>query len=99
MSGFFLDHAGALDALQRLVADGEEQHTRHLSTRPVLPATAAGRDFTDRGAAIAAMLQRVHDTGTERIDAVRTTADAAVAQVRVLRDVDTQLAAELRGGF
>jgi hypothetical protein len=97
MSVFFLDHAEALDALNRLAADGEEQHTRHLSTSPALPAAAAGRDFTGRGAAIAAMLQRIHDTGTERIDAVRTTAAAAAAQVRVLRDVDTQLAADLRG--
>lgn len=97
MSGLFLDHAGALEALQSLASDGEEQLARHTSVSPSLPATAAGRDFADRGAAIAAMLQRLHDTGTERIDAVLTTADAAAGQVQALRDVDKQLADDLGG--
>lgn len=97
MSELFLDHAGALHSLNRLVADGEEQLARHTSTSPALPAAAAGRDFADRGAAIAAMLQRLHATGTERIDAVRATARAAAAQVRVLRDVDEHLSDELGG--
>ncbi|AJK68050.1 hypothetical protein [Corynebacterium marinum] len=87
MSELFLDHAGALHSLNRLVADGEEQLARHTSTSPALPAAAA----------IAAMLQRLHATGTERIDAVRATARAAAAQVRVLRDVDEHLADELGG--
>ena len=39
----------------------------------------------------------LHATGTERIDAVRATARAAAAQVRVLRDVDEHLADELGG--
>lgn len=97
MSGLFLDHAGALETLHRLAADGEEQLARHSSTSPALPASAAGRDFADRGAAVAAMLQRLHDTGAERIDAVRATADAAAGQVRVLGDVDKQMATDLGG--
>ncbi|QGU03787.1 hypothetical protein [Corynebacterium comes] len=97
MSELFLDHTGALQALNHLVADGEEQLARHISTSPALPATTAGRDFTDRGTAIAALLQRLHDVGAERIDAVRATAEAAASQVRVLRDVDKQLAADLGG--
>lgn len=98
MSELFLDHAGALQSLSRLVTDGEEQLARHTSTSPALPAAAAGRGFADRGAAIAAMLQRLHDTGTERLHAVRATAAAAASQVRVLRDVDGHLAANLGNG-
>ena len=97
MSELFLDQAGALNALDRLAADSEEQLTRHNSTAPDLPAAAAGRDFSDRGAAIGAMLQRLHDTGAERIAAVRATAASAASQVRVLGGVDAQLAADLGG--
>lgn len=97
MSGIHLDHATALQALSRLLLDGEEQHRRHLSTRPALPVAAVGRDFAAQGTQIAAMLQRVHDTGRERIDALRTTAEAAAAQVRVYGDVDKHLEVELRG--
>ena len=97
MSGIHLDHGAALQALSRLLLDGEEQRRRHLLTRPTLPATACGRDFAAQGARIAAMLHRVHDTGRERIDALRTTAEAAVAQVRVFGDVDKHLGADLRG--
>ncbi|AJE32265.1 hypothetical protein B842_02060 [Corynebacterium humireducens NBRC 106098 = DSM 45392] len=97
MSGIHLDHGAALQALSRLLLDGEEQHRRHLSTRPALPVAALGRDFAAHGAQIAAMLHRVHDTGRERIDALRTTAESAAAQVRVFGDIDKHLGAHLRG--
>lgn len=97
MSEISLDHMSALDALATLVADGEEQHQRHVASRPNLPASAAGRGFTDRGAAIASMLQKVHDEGANRLQAVRTTAGAAVEQVRVFRDVDKNFATQFSG--
>ena len=97
MSGIHLEHRAALQALAHLLADGAEQRHRHLSTRPSLPVAALGRDFAAQGARIAELLLRVHEVGTERIDALRTTADAAAAQVRVFGDVDKQLSTDLRG--
>lgn len=97
MSGISLDHVAALDALATLVADGEEQHQRHIASRPNLPASSAGRGFTDRGAAIATMLQKVHEEGANRLQAVRTTADAAVEQVRMFRDVDKNFSTQFSG--
>lgn len=97
MSGIHLDHGAALQALTRLLADNEEQLNRHHSTRPSLPPAALGRDFTAHGQRIAALLQRVHELGAERIDALRTTADAAAQQVRVYGGVDKQLAERLGG--
>lgn len=95
MSGIIIDHTQTLTALARMRADTEEQRQRHASTRPALPPTAAGRAFTDRGAAIAAMLQQVHEAGAARIDALRDTTDAAQAQVRVFGDADKQFGGEL----
>ncbi|AKK07929.1 hypothetical protein HCH15_05070 [Corynebacterium testudinoris] len=95
MSGIHLDLHEALAVLARLQADGEDQHRRHVATSPSFPIAAAGRDFADRGQAIAHMLQRVHNAGTLRIDAVRATADAGVAQVQVYGGVDKLGGAQL----
>ncbi|GAB2501163.1 hypothetical protein CATRI_02295 [Corynebacterium atrinae] len=98
MSGINLDLQEALAVLSRLRADGDEQHQRHVSTSPSYPVSAAGRDFADRGQAIAHALQRVHLTGTQCIDAVRTTTEASVAQVRVYGSTDALGAADLGAG-
>lgn len=95
MSEIVLDHAAALRELSRMVTDGAEQRRVHQARTPELAASAAGRDFGDRGAAIAQMLQRLHAVGRQRIDAVTATADAARAQVRVFRETDTDFAATL----
>ncbi len=92
MSEIVLDHAAAVRELARVIADGDEQLRAHQSRMPELAASAAGRDFADRGAAIGQMLQRLHSVGRQRIDAVLSTAEAAAAQVRVFRDVDESLA-------
>ncbi len=97
MSGIHLDQGAALQSLSRLLLEGEEQRRRHLRTRPVLPVAACGRNFAAQGEQIAEMLHRVHDTGREHIDALRTTAEAAVAQVRVFGDVDKHLGADIQG--
>ncbi|MDO5670779.1 MAG: hypothetical protein Q4G50_12365 [Corynebacterium sp.] len=95
MSGIELEHTAALAALTHLLNDSEEQQRLHAQSEPSLPAAACGRDFTDRGAAIAEMLRGIHAAGTSRIDALRDTTDAAATQVRVLRDVDKQFGGEL----
>lgn len=97
MAELELDHGAALAELSALLTDGDEQHRRHQARTPALAPTAAGRAFVDRGAAIAAMLERLHTVGRERIDAVRTTAEAAHRQVGVFRDADLDFADSLRG--
>lgn len=95
MSGISLEHTTALTALTHLLTDSEEQQRLQSQSQPALPAAACGRDFADRGAAIAEMLRGIHAAGTTRIDALRATTDAAARQVRVLRDVDKQFGGEL----
>lgn len=96
MAELELDHGAALVELSRLLTDGDEQHRRHQARTPALAPAAAGQAFADRGVAIAAMLERLHTLGRERIDAVRTTAAAAHRQVVVFRDVDLDFAGSLR---
>lgn len=97
MSGIHLDHEEAARVLARLLTESEEQRLLHHRSQPALPVAAAGRDFAGRGAAIAAMLQRVHGTGSSLIDALSSTTAAASTQVAAFRDVDRQLADELGG--
>ncbi|WIM73017.1 hypothetical protein QP028_04745 [Corynebacterium suedekumii] len=97
MSGIRLDHRAAKCGTASPHGGGEDHHRRHTAATPALPATAAGRAFVDRGAAIADALHRVHEHGARRIDALRATADAAAEQVDVFRDVDKRNADDLAG--
>ncbi|MDO5513206.1 hypothetical protein [Corynebacterium sp.] len=81
--------------MARMRTEAEQQQLRQLGTRPGFPVAAAGRAFADRGAAIAAMLQNVHDAGATRIENLRAVTDAAAEQMRVYGDVDKHFGGEL----
>lgn len=95
MSEIVLDHAEAARELTRMVTDGDEQRRVHRSRAPELEPGAAGRDFTDRGEAIARMLRHLHGIGGRRLDVVVATADAARKQVQAFRETDGDFADSL----
>lgn len=85
-----LDLSEARRELLQLIDATETQLTRHSRTRPNFPAGAAGRDFADRGAALASMFEQVHEKIHARMAHTLAVAESGIAEVHTLQNTDEQ---------
>lgn len=82
MADLELNINDALAMLGKLTDEASQQSTIHASRSPALAASSAGRDFVDRGAALAEVLQEIYDKGARRLALIEETSNQATAQVR-----------------
>lgn len=95
MSGIEVQVDAAMAALRGLLGESTDQSRIHRSSSPAYPPTAAGRDFSVQGAALASMFEELHGGVARRIDAFSATTDAAAKQVDGYRTTDAEIAAEV----
>lgn len=95
MSELTLDITAARGALQTMSEETDTQRHRHASGPPDFPVSAAGAGFAAQGAMLRELLTRVHNVGTQRLNAVAATAVAATQQVEVYLAEDEDFAGGL----
>ncbi|QGU06476.1 hypothetical protein COCCU_02610 [Corynebacterium occultum] len=95
MSEISLDITAARSALREMSEETDIQRHRHAARTPDFPVSAAGAGFASHGVRLRDMLTRLHDLGSERLDAVAVTTIAASRQVEVYHVTDEDFGVEL----
>lgn len=86
MADLELNISEALAMLGKLTDEASQQSTIHASRSPALAPSSAGRDFVDRGAAFAEVLQQIHDKGARRLALIQETSNQATAQISTYQE-------------
>ena len=98
MSGNFeFDADTAETELTHVMGRAAAERDARAAQRPVLDASATGRDFTAIGQRIAAALEQVHREGDGQLARVQDAAELSRRQVRATSAGDSDFAADLDG--
>ena len=86
---------GAVPALRRLLDEVQLQQERHSGTVPAAVGDGLGTGFRDFADELDSQLMRLHASTAHRLEAVRATVAAALAQLTELTSEDEAFGADL----